>query len=82
MRRVIGDSELGVVCDNARCTGQATYVIVVHFNSEVVRLYCTDCKHRLVKGALKILRRNGIDADKLDEYVTTELLMTGATVNA
>lgn len=57
---VITEADLGIVCDgdNQRCTGEATYVVVVHADSVLVRMYCKECTKRLAEGVADVMRRN------------------------
>lgn len=79
MTTVIAESELGIVCDNDKCTTPAHYVITVKLGDRKVVLYCSQCTALLLQGATKTLERNGI---QLHEYVETEHLLTGACVDA
>lgn len=76
---VISDHELGTVCDSPSCTRQAIYVVTVNFPTRrYVRLYCPKCTAEFLQGAVKVLRGN----ESLHDYVQTEHLVKGASINA
>lgn len=57
---VIREADLGIVCDNPPCTCQACYVVVVHADSVLIRMYCPGCTRRLTEGVAKVMHGNDI----------------------
>lgn len=76
---VISEADLGIVCEAGKCTGTATYIVTVHAQETLHRLYCSECTALLVDGASKVLRDR--DAGPLHEHVETEYLLTGVSIN-
>lgn len=78
---VISESEIGIPCDSGRCTNDAEYMVTLRLDQPLVRLYCKQCTGYLVNGAAKVLAANNSD-ESLHDYIETELLKTGRTINA
>ena len=83
--KVIGDRDLGIVCDSFACTSQAYYVCTVHLPesadkpaTNMIRLYCPQCTAILLQGAAKLVK----DDAALHDYVETEHLLKGEVIEA
>lgn len=78
--RVIAESDLGIVCENGKCTGTATYIIKVTFPDALeIRLYCAQCTRRFTEGSAKILTPKNIP---IHDVLEVETLLTGVAINA
>jgi hypothetical protein len=79
MINVISEADLAIICDNAACTRQACYVIVLQASSVLIRMYCPECTRRLTEGVAKILLHNDI---KVHDVLEVDHLLTDGGICA
>lgn len=79
---VIREADLGIACDNGKCTRAAFYIVTVHDpNQPSHKLYCPQCTAKTLQRVVALLRIFG-DERELHECIETDHLLTGEAINS
>lgn len=74
---VLHERDLEICCDSGECDKPARYVIILKLRIRTTRLYCSRHTAELLQRAAQVLR----DDEDLHQYIDTEHLMRGASIN-